>query len=263
MKHQPHHRSPLSLILNLFHHEPTSQTNPDFLNSLIHELKTPLSAIISFSEMLQADINNPNAAADCADYAKEINQTALGLNELINDLLDVGSIRSGNFSVDLTKEIDVAKVIEKSIRLNYGYALKRNISIKTTIEEGLKTIKLDEKRLKQILVNLISNSLKYSPKNSEITIEAKTQRVTTSESVIIPNDTLIITITDNGFGMTQNQVTRAFEKYQTIKNPNSGIVDSFGLGLPIVKELVQLQKGEIAMESEVGKGTKVEMRFSY
>lgn len=230
---------------------PINQSESDFLNSIVHELKNPLNAVVFFSEILQEEIKNPHSTSECVDYAKEINLAALGLNDLINDLLDVGSIKSGNFSIDLAKKIDLADVIQKSIRLNYAYALKRQIRIESEIDNNLKPIKLDSKRMKQIITNLISNSVKYSPDNTLILVTAKEE-----------DNMLKITVSDQGFGMTEEQAAKAFEKYQTISNPNSNMVDSFGLGLPITKELVELQKGKIEMRSEVGKGTEVSIIFS-
>lgn len=243
--------SPLSLFLNFFHQQPAQDENDsDFLNSLVHELKTPLNAVISFSEMLQQDIKDPLAAKECIDYTKEINRAALDLDELIHDLLDVGSAKSGNFSADLSEKIDISEIIRRSIRLNYAYALKRQIRIESKISSDVKSINLDEKRMKQILSNLLSNAIKYSRDNSVISVKAS-----------VKDNSLEIKVIDRGFGMTAEQITRAFEKYQTIKNPNSGKVDSFGLGLPITKELVELQNGKIEMKSEVGKGTEIILNF--
>jgi two-component system cell cycle sensor histidine kinase PleC len=266
MKHSSYHHSLFSLFLNFFHRRQASsnQSSSDFISSVIHELRTPLNAVFSFSEILQSDIRNPLAAAECIDYIKEINRAAQDMNELICDLLDVDSLKSGNFSVDLSKEIDVAKIIKRSVRLNCGYALKRHIEIKSEVSAAIKPINLDARRLKQILVNLISNAIKYSPENTEIRIEAK--QLSMVEGVA-PEDPfanfLQIVIVDQGFGMKPEQVACAFEKYQTFENSNSGKVDSFGLGLVITKQLVELQKGRIEIRSKLNKGTEVELKFPY
>ncbi len=231
-------------------------SNSDFLNSIIHELKTPLNAIISFSEAIKLDIQDPQRIQECLEYANEINCAANDLNDLIHDLLEVNSHSSKNFTVDLNKEIDIRNLVKRSIKLNYDYALKRNILITSKIDEDVFTIKLDVKRMKQILTNLISNAIKYSPKKTEIKITVKN---------IFQNNQkfLQFIILDQGFGMTPNQLKTAFQKYQTIKNPNSEIVDSFGLGLPITKELVELQNGSIQAESQLNKGTKIILQFPY
>lgn len=140
--------------------------NSDFLNSIIHELKTPLNAIISFSEAIKLDIKDPKQTEECLEYAEEIFRAANDLNELIHDLLEVNSGTYGNFTVDLNKEIDVRNLIKRSVKLNYDYAIKRGVSIKTEINDDIFTIKLDEKRMKQIFANLISNAVKYSPQKN-------------------------------------------------------------------------------------------------
>ena len=220
----------------------------DLLPAVAHELKTPLSAIVSFSDSLQEELQNPQSKEECLNYAREINSAALDLMEVVNDLLDIKG--DGFFKVNLSDEIDLKDVIKRAIRLNYDYALRRNIIINSDIADNLNGIRLDKKRMKQILTNLISNAIKYSPKHSEVKITAK-----------IENNILEIIVLDHGFGMSQIQVKRAFQKYETIKNPNSDKVDSFGLGLAIVKELVELQKGKIEIKSELNKGTKIKLSF--
>jgi len=228
----------------------------DFINSIVHELRNPLNAIIGFSEILKQDVRDPKAIEECADYANEINKAASELNELIRDLLEVGSAAEGSFSVDLDKEIDVVYAIKRSVRLNCDFGIRRKIAIKTNIEDDLSVINLDAKRMKQILSNLISNAIKYSPENTEVTISAK--------SIFKDgHKKLQIIVADQGFGMTQDQVKTAFEKYQTIENPNSGKVDSFGLGLPITKQLVELQNGTISVKSQVEKGSEFILEFPY
>jgi two-component system, cell cycle sensor histidine kinase PleC len=228
----------------------------DFLNSIIHELKTPLNAIIGFSEGIKLDIKDPKRAEECLEYAEEITRAANDLNEIIHDILEVNSGTSGNFTVDLSKEIDVKNLIKRSVKLNYDYATRRGISIKTEIKDDVSTIKLDAKRMKQILTNLISNALKYSPKKTEIKINVS--------NVFERNVKFLqIIIADQGFGMSKEEIALAFQKYQTLANPNSGKVDSFGLGLPITKQLVELQKGTIEAKSEAQKGTQMILQFPY
>jgi len=133
----------------------------------------------------------------------------------------------------------------------------RGIKLNVEVAEDVSLIKLDMRRMKQVLTNLISNAVKYSPNNSSVTISAK--------NLISENNQkqLEIIVSDQGFGMTKEQINLAFQEYQTIANPNSGKVDSFGLGLPITKKLVELQKGTIETTSEVGKGTQMILRFPY
>jgi len=236
----------------------------EFLTAITHELKTPLNAIIGFSDVLREDINNPNLLAECLDCISEINRAAVEMSELVNDLLDVGAIASGNFSVDLSCDIDVGDVLKRALRINHDYALKRNVSLKLEISDDIKFMKLDEKRMKQVLTNLVSNAVKYSPKQSQVKIICRNISPHPLLASTKPNpEFLEILVIDQGFGMNEEQFKTAFEKYQTIQNPNSGKVDSFGLGLPIVKQLVELQNGTIEVKSELNVGTEIKLRFPY
>lgn len=245
-------------------------TSSDFTSSIIHELKTPLNAIIGFAQLAKIDVkknsdwkdnNSPSAENHSLDYINEIEKAATELSDLINDLLDVNSNSSQNFSIDLSKEIKISEVIARAVKLNYDFALRRKVKLTTEIDENiaknLASVKLDEKRMKQILTNLISNSVKYSPEKTEVKISAKiiNQDVQNSSKI------LQIIVADQGFGMNEDEIATAFEKYKTIPNPNSGIVDSFGLGLPIVKELTELQGGSITVESKPNLGTKMILNF--
>ena len=226
----------------------------DFLPAVCHELKTPLSAIIGFAEELRLEINNPQSVKECLDYVNEINRAALDLSELINDLPDVTN--RGVFAVTLDREIDICEAIDKAVKLNSCNAMRKKIMIKTRIADDLGLIRLDNKRMKQVLTNLISNAIKYSDSGTEILVTAR--------RVILKHATALeIEIADHGFGMKNSQILEAFQKYKTVLNPNSGKVDSFGLGLPIVKQLVELQHGEISIKSEISQGTKVKLLFPY
>ena len=228
----------------------------EFLSAITHELKTPLSAIISMSEMLAENFaamnvpQNSELLAESKSFVTDITTITSDMLSLVHDILDVSNNSSGKFSVDLNSEIDICDVMRRAVKLNYDYSLKRNVAIKVTISDEIGLVKLDEKRMKQVLTNLISNAVKYSPAGSEVRISAK-----------IKNNYLEISVADQGFGMTEAQIKTAFQKYQTIANQNSGIVDSFGLGLPITKQLVELQNGTIKMKSEIGKGTNVVLTF--
>jgi signal transduction histidine kinase len=270
------------------------------LSTITHELKTPLNAIISFAELLRhknssskkssakelsgaeslnsQEFDNYISSEESKDCINEILQAANEMNELVNDLLDVEAAKSGSLSVDMSKSIDVKEVVRRSLKLNHGHAIKGNVTIRSEIADDVSLVKLDEKRLKQILTNLLSNALKYSPQRSEVKIAVSVFNQKSVEGICfdklnmatmfgatnihpLRKPFLQITITDQGFGMTEEQLKTAFNKYQTFNNPNSKIVNSFGLGLPIVKQLTELMKGTIEMKSTINQGTEVKLKF--
>ncbi len=222
----------------------------EFLAAIAHELKTPLSAIQSFADVLQEDLANPNSKEDCFSHVAEIKQIAADMNELIHDILDVSEVSSGSFSVNTNNLIDISDVLKRAVRMNRDYSLRRNVVLKVEIAADVKMVKLDSKRMKQVMTNLISNAVKYSPEKTEVKISCKNN-----------GNFLEISVADQGFGMTKMQVATAFEKYKTIKNPNSQKVDSFGLGLSITKHLVELQSGAIEIDSKIGEGTEIKLKF--
>jgi len=236
-----------SSICNQDLHSNSSQI---FLSSIIHELKNPLNIIMGISHVLQKEIANPDSLNNCIECAKDLREVTQDLNELIHDILEVNYCNDG-FNVCLNWEIDIKEIIRKMIKVNKDYAIYKRIIINSYVDENLPLVFLDQKRMKQIIANLISNAIKYSPKNSEIDVLAN-----------IVNNHLVIKIKDQGFGMNKEDIKNAFERFKTINNPNSGKVDSFGLGLPIVKELVEKQNGSIYVNSEVGKGTEFILSFN-
>jgi signal transduction histidine kinase len=170
--------------------------------------------------------------------------------------MDVNQIASGEFSIDLSQKVDIAEIIRRSIRVNRDFAQRRRIEIVSQVAAEIIPINLDARRMKQILVNLISNSIKYSKEDTRVEVTAK--RISENS-----RPKLQIIIKDHGFGMTEEQVKKALQKYGRIQNENSDKVDSFGLGLPLVKYLVEAQNGKMEIESVAGVGTIITLTFSY
>jgi signal transduction histidine kinase len=167
-------KNPSVLLLPINRTNQSNLHSSDFLSAICHELKTPLNAIIGFTELVKRKKNAANDnAAEIEDYLYEILQASDEMNELINDLLDVGSAASGNFAVDLNNKIDVLDPIKRAVKLNHNYALKRKVSISVEVAEDVKPINLDNKRMKQVLTNLISNAVKYSAEKSEVQISVR------------------------------------------------------------------------------------------
>ena len=232
--------------------ETVSALHSQFFYSIIHELKTPLNAISGFSEVLEDEMKEEKISRDaCIDYIKEVREAADDLDSLIHDILDLSQVCAKNFSIDTSKKINITDVIKRAVRLNHSYALRCNVSVVLEIDEKIKPINLDAKRMKQIMMNLISNAIKYSRAETTVRIIAKTI-----------NDALEISVIDQGFGMNEEQLKIAFEQYGTVANENSGKVDSLGLGLPITKQLVELQNGIIEAKSAIGVGTEIKLIFN-
>ncbi len=225
-----------------------SKAKSEFLAYTNHELRSPLNGIILASEMMQKKIFGELSDAYIA-YAKDINDSGVELLQFIEDLLDEAQAKTGNFSI-IEKETNIRNVIQRAIKLNISKATKHSISIKVEVDDNFPLLWVDPKRFRQILNNLISNSVKYSPPNTNILISA-----TREESG------LSIIVEDQGFGMTEEDLKTALVQYGTIKNENSENVESIGLGLPLVKQLVEAHNSLLIIESEPGKGTKISIKI--
>lgn len=218
----------------------------EFLSAISHDIRNPLSAIISYVELLK---NNDDSKRK--EHLEEIESCANEALQFINDLMDVTQISSGVFSINMSKKIDICEMIWRCVRVNRDFANRKQIEIINGADENLPTIYLDQRRIKQILVNLISNAIKYSRNNTKVKISA--QKI---------GEKLKITVADEGIGMNKEQLEKATEKFG-LADENEDRMDSFGIGLSLVKQLVELQNGTIEIDSEIGKGTKVILLFEY
>lgn len=225
----------------------------EFLSAISHDIRNPLAAIISFSQFIR-DKNHEEINYE--ELAHDIELCALDALQFINDLMDVAQTASGEFSINMENKIDITEVISRSIRINRDFAYKRKISIISEIDHDLKTINLDQRRMKQILVNLISNSVKYSESGTQIKVSAK--MITHNKK-----HKLQIIIKDHGYGMSESEIEKALTKFGRIQDEKHKNVDSFGLGLPLVKQMVELQMGELKINSQKGIGTEVILTFDY
>lgn len=225
--------------------EKANRAKSQFLASMSHEFRTPLNAILGFSEAMTLQGFGALSPEKYREYSKDIHNSAELLHSLINDLLDMSSIEAGKMI--LHKEtIHIDKVITECFKIVEGMANEANITIKIVLPKKIPPLHADERAIKQVLLNLLNNSLKFTPEGGKITLS-----VTPSQSH------LILMVKDTGKGIKR-------EKIQDLTNPFSrGEEDpmkaskGWGLGLSISKSLIELHKGELAIESEVGVGTTI------
>lgn len=222
----------------------------EFLSAISHDIRNPLSAIKSFTYVLQSD-----ESSNKEEIYKEIDSCANDALQFINDLMDVTQASSGVFSVDMSQKINIHEMIKRSVRVNRDFAHKKNIKIINKADPTLKHINLDQRRVKQILINLINNSIKYSRSNTKIELFTKIE-------FALGEEYLKIIIKDEGMGMTQEQIKKAMVRFGLAKESQDK-PDSFGIGLSLVKQLVELQNGNIEIDSKVGIGTYVTLTFKY
>ncbi|MBI5163430.1 MAG: PAS domain S-box protein [Magnetospirillum sp.] len=220
-----------------------------FLANISHELRTPLNAIIGFSEMMKHEIFGPLEPQSYRSYVDDIHQSGQHLLELINDILDMSKAEAG--MTDLSESlVDVASLIRSSIRLVARRAQAQNIVLEEEIPADLPFLKADERRVRQILLNLISNAVKFTDEGGTILVSAGS--IATG---------LVIAVADTGIGMTPEEMEQVMEPFVQADSRLSRKYEGTGLGLPLTKALVVAHGGSLTLSSAPGVGTTATVIF--
>jgi signal transduction histidine kinase len=224
--------------------ERANRAKSDFLANMSHELRTPLNAIIGYSEIIKTEIFGKVNNDKYKEYAGDIHQSGLHLLNLINDILDISKAEAGKFQID-GERIDICDVARESLKLISELASHKNIPIKVQIQDKPLFIYADKLRMKQIIINILSNAVKFSDTEQEIIFTVKEE------------NGIIISVQDHGVGIAKNDIPKILEKFGNIKNSMSRQSEGTGLGLWLTKMLIEAHNGVLEIESEIGVGTKV------
>ncbi len=227
--------------------EDANDTLKRFLATFSHELRAPLNAIVGFSEILASGMNSL-PAEKVSDFMKNINESGKHLQGLINDILDLSKIEAGRMELHI-ETYPVSYFTESVQRVMQAAIQQKNISLVFDISNEIDQLVVDQTRFKQILVNLVSNAIKYSHKNGKIRVGIKR----------FVNE-IEIAVSDEGVGIKPEDQARLFQAFQQGKNSN-GLKEGTGLGLVITKKLVELHGGHVNVESEWGKGSTFRFRI--
>jgi signal transduction histidine kinase len=244
-------RSPIGASI-LFHditiEKNITRIKEDFTHMIVHELRAPLTAIKDSSELM-IEVFDEKGSMEKEQQRRLltiIDQQSKELLEQINQVLDAAKIEAGRFSID-KKSTDISDVIEKAIEPFMPAANKKQILITTDIYYPLPKVDIDPVRITQVLNNLISNSLKFTPSNGKVTLSAK-----------VENGLLKVAVSDNGMGIAEQDQKDLFSKYYQIRtNPHELAKKGTGLGLYIVKGIVEAHGGSVGVVSEPGQGSTI------
>jgi two-component system, NtrC family, sensor kinase len=222
--------------------EVASQHKSEFLANMSHELRTPLNAIIGFSEVLTdrmfGELNEKQE-----EYLKDIYASGQHLLSLINDILDLSKIEAGRMELEAT-DFDLPSAIDNALILVRERASRRGITLGHSIDERLGVIRGDERKVKQVLLNLLSNALKFTPEGGRIDVCAA------------PGDGVAeISVADTGVGIAPEDQEAVFEEFRQVGTADKK-VEGTGLGLALSRKFIELHGGRIWVESEVGKGSR-------
>jgi signal transduction histidine kinase len=221
--------------------EAASRHKSEFLANMSHELRTPLNAIIGFSEVLNERMfGELNEKQD--EYLKDIYASGQHLLSLINDILDLSKIEAGRMELELA-EFDLPSAIDNALILVRERATRRGITLGRTIDERLGTLQGDERKVKQVLLNLLSNALKFSPEGGRIDVSARAQ-----------DGVAEIAVTDTGVGIAPEDQEAVFEEFRQVGTADKK-VEGTGLGLALSRKFIELHGGRIWVKSAVGVGS--------
>ncbi len=226
--------------------ELANRSKTDFLNNMSHELRTPLNAVIGFAQMMQHEIMGPLENPHYKSYASDINASGLYLLGIISDILDVSKIESGHMALEI-ETVHLGAIVEKSISMMQDRADKAEVSLNVTPEVAHYYIKADERRFMQIIINLVSNAIKFTQKNGKITVSA-TREATGG---------LILAVADSGIGIPDDQQKGIFKPFTRVESSMVCEHEGVGLGLSIVKALVEQHNGQITLKSQESEGTTI------
>ncbi|HEY2786488.1 MAG TPA: ATP-binding protein [Fimbriiglobus sp.] len=219
----------------------------DFLSTMSHELRTPLNSIIGFSEVL---LSADNLSEKQHRYAANIMTAGQQLLALINDILDLAKSEAGKMRA-YPSPLVPAEVIEPAVALFRPQADKKNIDLRLAVPPDLPEIFQDAGKLRQILANLVSNAVKFTPEGGRVSVAAAVEA-----------DRFILTVQDTGVGIAPEEQELIFDKFRQSEHPLTREQGGTGLGLSIIRELAKLLGGDVSLKSELGRGSTFTVKLA-
>ncbi|MBY0428028.1 MAG: PAS domain S-box protein, partial [Alphaproteobacteria bacterium] len=239
-------RSEQALIAAKEQADYANRSKSEFLANMSHELRTPLNAIIGFSEIIKDELFGKVGNPQYVEYAKDIYDSGELLLSLINDILDMSKIEAGKR--DLAESvININRVVQTALRLVAARAKMNKQHLIVTLPKDFPDFRGEERAFKQIIVNLLTNAIKFTPEGGSITVDGKMN----------PNGSMEISVADTGIGIAQEHIEVVLAPFGQIESALSRKHQGTGLGLPLTKALVELHDGTLTIASQVGVGTTV------
>ena len=224
-----------------------SQAKSEFLANMSHELRTPLNAVIGFSEMLGAGYFGPMNDKQ-KERVQDINLCGTHLLQLISDILEFSKGEAGKLELQ-EEEIDLKRTIEECVRIVSDRAKVKHITVHTDVMEHLPLLLADKRKIRQILLNLLSNATKFTPAHGTITVSARLDH----------HKQMHLMVTDSGIGIAEEDIATALAVFGQVHRSQSH--EGTGLGLPLCKMFAELHGGKLQLTSTVGEGTSVRIIF--
>ena len=230
--------------------ELANRAKSEFIANMSHELRTPLNAIIGFSSLLQQEPFGPLGHEKYYEYTKDIHGSGEHLLSLINDILDLSKVESGNAEL-YEEEIEFARLLESIQIIMKHHVADRRIDFRADLPPDLPPIVGDSRKIKQIVMNVLSNAIKFTQPGGKVSVSASAS----------PENGFVFQVRDTGIGMAEEDIPAAFAKFCQIDSDLNREYEGTGLGLPLARGLAELHGGSIGIESRLGFGTAVTIRF--
>jgi PAS domain S-box-containing protein len=226
--------------------EGASRAKTEFLATISHELRTPLNAIIGFAEIIRGELLGPVGMLEYRDYANDIHESGHHLLAVISDILDFVTAESGNLRIEFA-DIELDALARRTVRLLRAQADDRQVSLTFRRGTGETIVAGDERRLQQILLNLVGNALKFTPPRGSVEIAIEEQGA----------EAMAIVVRDTGIGIAESDIERVRQPFQQVDGTLARRHEGTGLGLAICDRLARLHGGSLSLVSTVGVGTTV------
>lgn len=223
--------------------EAANNAKSEFLSTMSHELRTPLNAVIGFSEVIGDQLFGPVGHAKYLEYAKDIQASGRHLLDMINDILDISRIESGKLEL-ADEPVALEEVVEQALQMIEARARQAGVRIETYLQTTLPTFVGDRRAMTQVLLNLLSNAVKFTPRGGRVAVSAS----------IAPDGGVCMQVADTGVGIPAEDLSELMQPFVQANNQTAASEGGAGLGLYLVKRLVQEQDGDFNLESEEGKG---------
>jgi PAS domain S-box-containing protein len=230
--------------------EAANDAKSRFLANMSHELRTPLNAVIGFSDLMAREIFGPLGSDKYRIYATDIRASGEHLLELINEVLDHAKAESGHLQIN-EEVVPIGGLIEFAVRMLAPRAEHAGVAIRSNVSVGVNAVRGDERRLKQILLNLVTNAIKFTPSGGEVAVSAG----------LAASGELTIAVKDTGVGIAEEEQAKIFEPFMQAAPAKATASEGTGLGLPLTKRLVELHSGSLELMSNVGIGTTIVVRL--
>ena len=230
--------------------ERASRSKSEFLANLSHELRTPINAIVGFSEIFEAEAYGQIGDARYREYSGYIHRSARHMLDLVNDTLDMSRAEVGRLDL-VESDVGVGQTIETCVRMLTRLAEQAGITVTQAVEPALPQLHGDERRIRQMVLNLLSNAIKFTPSGGRVEVAARR----------MDDGGIVIAVADSGIGIAKDDVEKALTPFTRLESRRAHMHDGAGIGLSLTRFLVELHGGRLAIESQVGAGTRVSLYF--